>query len=155
MTAHNSCEGGLQSSHSLSYCFAWVCTWLSPQWQLRLNRLQCIWFKGFTLKWEEGIILVSLLSTSMFVYLSLLLPNVLLVEWVDVNEFDTCMFFGLNGIPLVCLCAHVHLNKTQMINWIHVIRVLEVRVTVFFTNKNHALNTQKMAPLLRSDVMQS
>jgi ABC-type lipoprotein release transport system permease subunit len=41
------------------------------------------------------------------------------------------------------------------INRIQAIRVFAVRVTPFFTNKKHALNTLKMGPLLRSDVMQS
>jgi hypothetical protein len=40
-----------------------------------------------------------------------------------------------------------------MLNRIPVISVLEVRATVFFTSKIHALNTLKMAPPLRSNVM--
>jgi hypothetical protein len=38
---------------------------------------------------------------------------------------------------------------------IPVISVFAVRVTPIFTSKVHALNTLKMAPLLRSDVMLS
>jgi hypothetical protein len=41
------------------------------------------------------------------------------------------------------------------INRIQAIRVFAVRVTPIFANKKYALNTLKMAPLLRSDVMQS
>jgi hypothetical protein len=40
----------------------------------------------------------------------------------------------------------------QIFNRIPVVRILEVRATVFFTSKIHALNTYKMVPLLRSDV---
>jgi hypothetical protein len=40
-------------------------------------------------------------------------------------------------------------------NRIPAIRVFAVRVTPIFTNKIHALNTLKMATLLRSDVMLS
>jgi hypothetical protein len=40
-------------------------------------------------------------------------------------------------------------------NRIQAIRDSEVRATVFFTRKIHALNTLKMAPVLRSNVMQS
>jgi hypothetical protein len=39
-------------------------------------------------------------------------------------------------------------------NRIQAIRDSEVRATVFFTNKKHALNTLKMPHVLRSDVMQ-
>jgi hypothetical protein len=50
-------------------------------------------------------------------------------------------------------------NRTSMdidlFNRIQAIRDSEVRATVFFTSKIHALNTLKMPPLLRSDVMQS
>jgi hypothetical protein len=41
------------------------------------------------------------------------------------------------------------------VNRILVIRDFELRATVFFTSKIHALNTLKMDPLLRSDVMLS
>jgi hypothetical protein len=41
------------------------------------------------------------------------------------------------------------------INRIQAIRVFAVRVTPIFTNRKHAINTLKMTPLLRSDVMQS
>jgi hypothetical protein len=39
------------------------------------------------------------------------------------------------------------------INRIQAIRVFAVRVTPIFTNKKHALNTLKMALLLRNNVM--
>jgi hypothetical protein len=42
----------------------------------------------------------------------------------------------------------------KMVNRIQA-RDLEVRATMIFTSKIHALNTLKMAPLLRSDVMLS
>jgi hypothetical protein len=41
------------------------------------------------------------------------------------------------------------------INRIPVIRGFAVRVTPIFTSKIHALNTLRMGPLLRSNVMQS
>jgi hypothetical protein len=41
------------------------------------------------------------------------------------------------------------------VNRIGVIWILALRVTPIFTSKMHAINTKKMAPLLRSDVMQS
>jgi hypothetical protein len=44
---------------------------------------------------------------------------------------------------------------SSIINRIQAIRDSEVRATLFFTNKKHALNTLKMASLLRSDVMRS
>jgi hypothetical protein len=39
------------------------------------------------------------------------------------------------------------------VNRIPVIRYLPLRVTLIFANKNHALNTLKMDPLLRNNVM--
>jgi hypothetical protein len=44
--------------------------------------------------------------------------------------------------------------KNQL-NRIQAISVFAVRVTPIFTNKKHAINTLKIAPLLRSNVMQS
>jgi hypothetical protein len=41
------------------------------------------------------------------------------------------------------------------INSFHVIRNLPLRVTPIFANKNHALNTLKVGPLLRNNVMLS
>jgi hypothetical protein len=46
-------------------------------------------------------------------------------------------------------------NTKKDVNRIQAIRDSEVRATVFFTRKIHALNTLKMAPVLRSNVMQS
>jgi hypothetical protein len=42
-----------------------------------------------------------------------------------------------------------------LVNRIQAIRDLEVHATVIFTSRIHALNTLKMAPLLRKDVMLS
>jgi hypothetical protein len=44
---------------------------------------------------------------------------------------------------------------TSLFNRIPVIRVFAVRVTLIFTSKKHALNSLKMGPLLRSNVMLS
>jgi hypothetical protein len=43
----------------------------------------------------------------------------------------------------------------KAVNRIQAIRVFAVCATGFFTSKIHALNSLKMGPLLRSDVMQS
>jgi hypothetical protein len=57
--------------------------------------------------------------------------------------------------------VHKHIYYTwnwtaaKAFNSFQAIRVFAVRVTPIFTNKKHALNTLKMAPLLRSDVMLS
>jgi hypothetical protein len=57
-----------------------------------------------------------------------------------------------SGWLFVVLCHH---NRINDLNRIQAIRDSEVRATVFFTRKIHALNTLKMRPLLRSNVMQS
>jgi hypothetical protein len=46
-----------------------------------------------------------------------------------------------------------HLFFNAVINRIQAIGVFAVRVTPIFTNKKHALNTLKMALLLRNNVM--
>jgi hypothetical protein len=52
-----------------------------------------------------------------------------------------------NGQPLT---QEIELDE---VNSFHVIRNLPLRVTPIFANKNHALNTLKMGPLLRNNVM--
>jgi hypothetical protein len=52
-----------------------------------------------------------------------------------------------NMVENLCWSWSFDLNRIQAI------RDLEVRATVIFTSKIHALNTLKMAPLLRSNVM--
>jgi hypothetical protein len=44
-------------------------------------------------------------------------------------------------------------DRLSSFNSFQAIRVFAVRVTPIFTNKKHALNTLKMAPLLRNNVM--
>jgi hypothetical protein len=53
----------------------------------------------------------------------------------------------------IVLCNQ--LKILLIINKIPVIRYLALRVTPIFTGKIHALNTLKMGPLLRSNVMLS
>jgi hypothetical protein len=61
---------------------------------------------------------------------------------------DDAEFVGWNIICGV-LCAISRINSFP------VIRGFAVRVTPISTNKKHAINTLKMAALLRSNVMQS
>jgi hypothetical protein len=49
--------------------------------------------------------------------------------------------------------AMCHNITGEAVNRIQAIRVFAVRVTPIFTNKKHALNALKMAPLLRNNVM--
>jgi hypothetical protein len=67
-----------------------------------------------------------------------------------------------NVIPRIIWTMALSKDKTSPfmftkvdLNSFQAIRVFAVRVTPIFTNKKHALNTLKMAPLLRSDVMLS
>jgi hypothetical protein len=85
----------------------------------------------------------------------------IILDLIENIDFQSCHASrhktraGFESAPLVSVekGSSSIIRYGPPLNSFHVIRNLPLRVTPIFANKNHALNTLKMGPLLRNNVI--